>query len=241
MEIELTDAIGDPVTFERPPVGEVALSVQMGQPVTDDSLTLGEFWPRVRDKYPSLETQPPLPPMTEDFSPGAVPQIAFQLIRPSSRLWLLTADSTELIQVQPDRFGYNWRKEPADAPYPRYRYLREQFLSAFSTFVAAISEKGRTISPTWCEVTYLNPIAGSDATAGLPGPEHDSQTPVARASGISSLAAGDHICRALSDRARGRPPWSPPRLRQPCVQTAGTDPGLHVDAHRSRHTAVTGR
>ena len=138
------------------------MSVQMAHAATDDALTLGTFWPRVQSDYPSIETQPPLPPMSEDFSVVGAQGISFQLMGPSSRYWLLSADSTELIQVQPDRFGYNWRKEPADAPYPRYRYLRQRFEHVFSTFAESIQGKGRTMHPTWCEMTYINAITPAD-------------------------------------------------------------------------------
>jgi uncharacterized protein (TIGR04255 family) len=167
MEAHPTDTIDEPVTFDRPPVGEVAMSVQMGQPVTDDALTLGTFWPRVREEYPNVQTQPPLPPMSEDFRLGAPQSITFQLVGQSSRYWLLSPDATELIQVQPDRFGYNWRKEPVDAPYPRYRYLRERFHLVFSAFIGSTREKGRTMQPTWCEITYINPIETTDVAGGL--------------------------------------------------------------------------
>lgn len=167
MEAQLSVSVEDPVTFDRPPVGEVALAVQFAQPATDDSLTLGAFWPRVRDEYPSVETQPPLPPMSEDFGPPGLPSVSFQLVGPSSRYWLLSADATELIQVQPDRFGFNWRKDPADAPYPRYRRLRERFERVFSAFVASVAESGRTAQATWCEITYINPIPAGDSSGGL--------------------------------------------------------------------------
>ena len=151
----------DPVDFDRPPVGEVALAVQLAEPATDDAITLGRFWPQVQDRYPHVESQPPLPPMNEEFSASAVPTVSFQLLDrpPSGRYWLLNDDETELIQVQPDRFAYNWRREPSAAEYPRYRHLRERFHEVFSTFVATARQRGgKDVRPTWCEVTYVNPI-----------------------------------------------------------------------------------
>lgn len=57
----------EPVTFDNPPVGEVALAVQFAQPATDDASTLGRFWPRIQNEYPQVQVQPSLPPMSEDF------------------------------------------------------------------------------------------------------------------------------------------------------------------------------
>lgn len=148
------------VNFERPPVAEVALAVQLAQPATDDALTLGAFWPEIRADYPHLEPQAPLPPMSEDFEATGPPAISFQLLDrpPSGRYWFLSEDRTELVQVQPDRFAFNWRKEPTEATYPRYELLRERFFELFSKFVVTCSEHGRAVTPTWCEVTYINPI-----------------------------------------------------------------------------------
>jgi uncharacterized protein (TIGR04255 family) len=161
--------ISELVTFADPPVGEVAISVQLAGPVADATVTLGQFWPRINGDYPLVETQPVLPPISEDFGPAQlVPSISFQLLGPASRYWLLSADATELVQVQPDRFGYNWRKEPVEKPYPRYRYIRQQFVATFSEFIAAVETAGGTVQPTWCEVTYINPIPSMDADRELP-------------------------------------------------------------------------
>lgn len=147
------------ITFENAPVSEVALAVQFAEPVTDDAFTLGRFWPTIQSRYPRLESQPPLPPMVEQFDASAGPSVSFQLTdRAVSRYWLLSQDQTELVQVQPDRFAYNWRKEPAETEYPRYARLRERFFELYSSFVATCADDGRTVVPTWCEVTYINPI-----------------------------------------------------------------------------------
>jgi len=156
-------SIASPVNFDNPPVGEVALAVQLVEPATDDTITLGRFWPRVQGDYPKVEPQPPLPPMSEDFGIPGPSNVSFQILDrpPSARYWLLSADEAELIQVQPDRFAYNWRKGPTDASYPRYAYLRGRFEDVLRTFIAVVEEQGRTVLPSWCEVTYINPIAGN--------------------------------------------------------------------------------
>lgn len=102
----------------------------------------------------------PLPPVTEQFGAQGPPAITFELMSaaPAGRYWLISANDHELVQVQPDRFGFNWRKDPGEANYPRYRYIREQFDGLYSAFEDAASSQGRRITPSWCEVTYINPI-----------------------------------------------------------------------------------
>lgn len=137
------------------------MAVQLARPVTDDTVTLGSYWPRIRQEYPHLQPQPGLPPMAERFDERAVPpQIEFQVLNapPPTRYWLLNESSTELVQVQPDRFAFNWRKETSDTVYPRYTYLRDRFTRLFSEFVSTVGEANREVEPEWCEITYVNPI-----------------------------------------------------------------------------------
>jgi uncharacterized protein (TIGR04255 family) len=167
------------VNFKHPPVAEVALAVQFAEPVTDDTTTLSKFWPAIQADFPEVKPQPPLPPLTETFEVPAPPSISFQLLGgpQDSRYWFLGTGENELVQVQPDRFGFNWRKGPADdVTYPRYPYVRSRFESVFSSFVDALRQVDRAVHPTWCEVTYINPVA-----FGSPGePRPDLSTVLRR-------------------------------------------------------------
>src|SRR4051812_34284793 len=100
----------DLVTFERPPVNEVVLSVQFATEVVDEVGMLANFWPQVREAFPLHEKQPPLPPMTEEFGlpSGDGPQFQFLQGPMAPRYWFVSSDKTSLIQVQADRFTLNW-------------------------------------------------------------------------------------------------------------------------------------
>ena len=148
------------VDFANPPVAEVSFAVQFAEPVIQPTATLGDFWPRVKDKYSKIELQPPLPPLEESFEVPAQPTISFNILggTEASRYWLIDATDTELIQVQPNRFGYNWRKEPPTEIYPRYQELRPRFEEALGTFLETVESLGVHAVPTWCEISYINPI-----------------------------------------------------------------------------------
>lgn len=148
-----------PVTFERPPVSEVAMAVQFARAVTGEATTMGRFWPKIADRFPHVETMAASPPMMEDFSTGPQPQVIFQMApSPSPRFLLQSEARSALLQIQPDRFVYNWLREPGDAEYPRYRRLRAEFIELYELFAQTCAEQGRELTPTWCEVTYINPI-----------------------------------------------------------------------------------
>lgn len=150
-----------PVNFQDPPVIEVALGVQFEGRVTDDARTLGLFWPRIRDEYPQLEHHPALPPQTEEF--GQAPrEPSFEILSepPATRYWFLSADGDRIVQLQPDRLLFNWRKTGPEAEYPRYEELRPQFERHLETLLALLGEE-ETVTPTWCEVNYVNHITGA--------------------------------------------------------------------------------
>lgn len=158
-----------PVTFRDPPVIEVALGVQFEGRITDDARTLGDFWPRIRDEYPVLEHHPALPPQIEEFG-AALPVPSFQITSepPATRYWFLGADGDRVVQLQPDRLLFNWRKTGPDAEYPRYHELRPQFQQHLETLLGLLGQD-EAVTPTWCEVNYVNHVAGASEGAPRPG------------------------------------------------------------------------
>jgi len=158
----MTDSLPD---FERPPVVEVALSVQF-EPIPGlTSAHLGMLWGRYRDRYPTCREQAALEPVNETFGqkrkPG--PRVKF-ISNPASdvRLWFLNDDETKLVQVQRNRFIHNWRKVDFKTEYPRYPCLRESFQHELELFRAfLVDEELPDIQPNQCEVTYVNHIEQS--------------------------------------------------------------------------------
>lgn len=163
------EASAAPVTFHDPPVIEVALGVQFGGRVTDDARTLGEFWPRIRDQFPALEHHPAIPPQIEEFGAGSpVPSFEISSEPPATRYWFKGADGDQVVQLQPDRLLFNWRKAGPEAEYPRYEQLRPQFGAHLTTLLGLLDEDEQA-TPTWCEVNYVNHVAGDSADAPRPG------------------------------------------------------------------------
>jgi uncharacterized protein (TIGR04255 family) len=151
----------DLVSFERPPVNEVAIGVQFSEPVIDDAIALADFWPQVRGDLPRLEKVPALPPAVEEF--GARPRSAppFQIVTepPGQRYWFVSSDGTRLVQVQADRFVLNWRQQRGDEPYPRYVALRREFEKRFQILRQHVpTDKHQLLRADWSDVTYVNYI-----------------------------------------------------------------------------------
>ncbi|MDA0159570.1 TIGR04255 family protein [Solirubrobacter ginsenosidimutans] len=166
--MEAIGQIRDLVTFERPPLNEVYLSVQFATDVSDEAVALAEFWPLIRADFPTLERHPALPPVEETFDvPPKVgpPNLPFRIGTGAmpQRYWFVSADSTRLVQVQPDRFLFNWRRVRPDDEYPRFRALVPEFERLFEAFVQVLSaDQRKAATAAWAEVGYINHVDAPD-------------------------------------------------------------------------------
>lgn len=147
--------------FGKPPLVEVALSLQFAPVPGLTTAHIGLLWQKFRSRLPLIQEHPPLDPVLENFDPPKPPHvdIVFGNKPPVPRVWFLSEAKTELLQIQQDRFVHNWRKTGEDAAYPRYESIRDQFQSeveAFSHFLN--KERLGALSINQCEITYVNHI-----------------------------------------------------------------------------------
>lgn len=149
-------------SFARPPLTEVALSVQF-EPIPDLNVAvLGIAWNEFRDEFPVVESQPALDPSVERVglpaTQASVPMFVAGF--PTPRLWFVNKPGTELVQLQQDRFVRNWRKVGDGPAYPRYdAHIRPRFLHDYEKFLSFLTwRKIGPISPNQCELTYVNNI-----------------------------------------------------------------------------------
>jgi hypothetical protein len=100
--------------FEKPPVVEVALSVQFDR-LNASVAHLGLLWHRFRDRFGQVEEKPELPPAFERFGPAKrMPGVRFEVgAVPGLRLWFLDEKGSELIQVQRVSTATLQRSRPA--------------------------------------------------------------------------------------------------------------------------------
>jgi uncharacterized protein (TIGR04255 family) len=148
------------VSFERPPVVEVILSMQFA-PDTVDMEAYGRFARDVRADLPIRQRQPVLPAIEETFDRRPVQRsIEITLEGPTSlpRTTFEGEDGVQLVQLQHDRLTLNWRRRQHDMAYPRYSTLRERFSELLTRLSDALDEVGQPHAINLCEVTYVNPI-----------------------------------------------------------------------------------
>jgi len=149
--------------FDNPPVTEVALSLQFDPLPGLQIHHFGLLWERYRDRFPKVESHPPIDRAIEVFQrePLMQPAVSFELLNQlmTPRVWFVSESGAELVQIQRDRFIVNWRRVNAGDKYPHYEHIREMMEQQFSLFAAFVTEhKLGDFAFNQCEVTYINQI-----------------------------------------------------------------------------------
>lgn len=148
--------------YNKPPVIETVLSIQFA-PIQGLSIPhLGLYWAKIRQNYPHAEIRPPLGQTKEEFTSRTRKRadLGLEMVtEPSLRCWFTHSDMNQLIQVQKDRFIYNWKKSKETETYPRYEKIKERCLLEWEYFIAFLHEEGLSRpEANQCEVTYVNHI-----------------------------------------------------------------------------------
>ena len=152
---------GDLPAFDKPPVIEVAASLQF-DPIEDlHAVRLGLLWEAYRDRYPRVEVHPPLESVREVIGPPVPAKLSFSVgaTMPPPRYWFLNERGTQMIQVQQTRFVLNWRKMDTEVAYPHYSNIRDTLVEEFGRFEQFLEDEslaGPQLNQA--ELTYVNHI-----------------------------------------------------------------------------------
>lgn len=125
----------------------------------------GLFWSEILAEFPVSEVMDPVPVDIEQFGRFQPAQTKLEIMPADSlpRAAFRNAEAGELIQVQPDRFGFNWIKTGGDHEYPHSEATLDRFFQLFELFSYYISKRGLgDISIIQCELTNVNIIPVSD-------------------------------------------------------------------------------
>lgn len=157
-----------PVKFTRPPVYEVACGVYFSGQKPLLTAHVGAYWQRIRKEFPNVEDAAPLQGVVEQ--PGVGPVIDFQIshLPQLRRAWFLSPNGSNLIQLQQDRFLFNWKRASDTDSYPSYAVVIEQFEQHLADFLTFCREVGvGELTFRQFELAYVNGISranGLDVT-----------------------------------------------------------------------------
>jgi len=162
----MSSTLNDTPKFDNPPVIETVLGVQF-KPLQAMRITqMGLLGEQIKDQFPRIEHRHQLEPVIESFDKPSIGQGGRWKISGEPelpRIWFISDESDEgqqLIQIQPDRFLFNWRRASLDNQnYPSYSKNKEEFKKWLRSFLDFIikNDIGEFL-PNQCEVTYVNHI-----------------------------------------------------------------------------------
>jgi len=144
--------------FAEPPLKEVSFSIQF-DPIPNFHLGyIGTVWNLFKDNYPIVEHADEIQPVVEKFGvmQREKPKLQFLESAPMPRLIFMSKDGQHLIQLQKDRFIFNWRQQNG-GKYPRYRNIKKLILDELNTFLTFLSDNDLN-QPDFnqVETTYVN-------------------------------------------------------------------------------------
>lgn len=171
--------------FSQPPVTEIAIAVEFVPIQAFGPVRMIDLHRRLwAQDYPRVVEQPPLPPPAPE--PGSVlAGVGLQIgsgVAPL-RLWMLSDDESQLLQLQHDRLILNWRKTDDHGAYPSYATLRKTFAARWDAFASALPEKAR---PTMVEVTFVNRLPSDAKSGSLAGFLESISDPQVPGNGVST-------------------------------------------------------
>lgn len=145
--------------YENPPVIEVICGIQFD--TIEKLLTphIGLLWEKYKPDFPLFKELPPLVPVIEKYDEPTEPEFTISHTPPLPRTWLIQKSQNGIIQIQKDRFFYNWRKVNPGDEYPRYKSViayYERHLKCFEDFL--IDNDLDSIKPLQYELSYINII-----------------------------------------------------------------------------------
>lgn len=148
------------ITFDDPPLNEVALG-RTFLPRPDFLVPhFGAFWDQVRTQFPKVAHAAPIFGINDSpFDDGG-------MVLP--RVWLLSEDSTTLVQLQQNRFHFNWRQTNEKKTYIRFPAIQAECLRLWAKFEEFIRQTtGQSLQPMSAELTYINFIAVDDVKSAF--------------------------------------------------------------------------
>ena len=155
----------DDIFFKNAPLVEVAMTIQFD---TIDQLhagALGLLWSKFKDEFPNFETAAPVTNYFEKFGvlSERKPVAKFSVTEepPEPRLVFTSKNGEYLVQVQNNRFSFNWRKQQ-ESEYPRYDKLVDIFWDNYSKFLTYLEQNSiAQPSNTQVEFIYINHISAT--------------------------------------------------------------------------------
>jgi uncharacterized protein (TIGR04255 family) len=147
--------------FRKPPIQELICGVQYKN-INLSLPIINEFYTGIKEEFPKIEEKQALGFIA--YSMKDADEKILQLKNDAIvRYWFLKKDDTQLIQLQKNRYHYNWRRlGNENETYPHFKNVFDEFKTNFEKFKNHVNNYKQNIEINYLEITFLDHIKVSD-------------------------------------------------------------------------------
>lgn len=219
--------------FTNPPLVERAITVVFEKL---EKFTLGDFgllWSSALDGFPVSEAVATVAADIEQYDGFVVAQQTIELVPGNAlpRAYFRNPEAGELVQVQPDRFTFNWLKTGPDHCYPHSEATLERFSALYRGFESFVRDRDiGQIKIIQCELTNVNAIAVSDVGGSFADVATVLKLPDWQADSDSVCLEGQLVgARHLMMDENGKPFGRVHAIGQPALRVTDDEPTYRLD------------
>lgn len=149
--------------YKNPPLTEVVCGITFTPMDNLIATHLGILWGAFQPDFPRAEEFAPLASQIEIVGEQVLQgKMQFTEVPPLPRQMFLSDNERNVIQVQRDKFLFNWRKLKLDDAYPRYKNVFSSYKEKLEIFEKFLIDGEMQIAPVQYELTYVNQISECD-------------------------------------------------------------------------------
>lgn len=161
----MMNALKKKLDFAKPPVEEVILGVLFKPLDRFFAPHLGEIWQEFKELgFVHTTAQGAIPPTIESFSDQIPePHVQISNVPDFGRLLFIHENEDRILQIQRDRFTFNWRKIEGGQKYPGFSAIFTMFEDFCTRFRDNLQHQGiGDIIPLQYELGYINQLLRGD-------------------------------------------------------------------------------
>ena len=143
------------IKFTSPPVIELVIGAQFNSPVFDNEF-IYNYYQIIKDDFPKIQENPPLPFIIEKKEQ---PNESGILQGFHSRRFFINDKGNKLLQMQPDKILFNWRKNSELEEYPSFSDILDlfnQFLTKVEESIPDITKKINQLEVTFVDQIFID-------------------------------------------------------------------------------------
>lgn len=144
------------ISLKKPPLVELVLGVQLGANLITSDTVFSYYSQFLKDSYPTVTEKPILPVTIERIDRPSQMKIASG---GNTRKVFVSKEDDTVIQLQGDRFLFNWRKGKGNKDYPHFDHVYSQFKQQLGYLFNINAQLSTSINQY--EITYVDHIESS--------------------------------------------------------------------------------